>query len=263
MRPDPTRVLVAGDWHANLEWSVGVIEQLPKLLPDEDEPLILHLGDFGLWPGYEGMTFLEDVEEALMEHDAQLWFVDGNHDATPEVDALLRRGPREDGRVRVQTDRSHWNGQRIHYLPRAHRWRWHGRTWLALGGATSVDHRARVLGRSWWPGEAIALADTYRATEPGPADVMVCHDAPDGVPMDLPDAPDWWDMEPAHRHRELLGRVVDEVRPSWLMHGHYHVSHETTVQRSYGPLRVTGLDRDGALSGAHRVLNIETMEWET
>ena len=37
---------------------------------------------------------------------------------------------------------------RIWHLPRGHRWRWHGRDWLALGGAVSLDRgRADRRGR--------------------------------------------------------------------------------------------------------------------
>ncbi len=92
---------------------------------------------------------------------------------------------------------------------------------------------------------------------------MLTHDAPIGVLPPLPPPPSWWDMAPARAHQQHLAAIVDEMRPSWLTHGHYHLAHEQTVQREYGPLHVTGLDMDGALFGNYRVLNVTTMEWET
>ena len=38
---------------------------------------------------------------------------------------------------------------RIWHLPRGHRWRWHGRDWLALGGAVSLDRAVRTAGVNW------------------------------------------------------------------------------------------------------------------
>jgi hypothetical protein len=51
---------------------------------------------------------------------------------------------------------------RIWHLPRGHRWRWHGRDWLALGGAVSLDRGVRTAGVNWWPEEEI----TWRQAGP-------------------------------------------------------------------------------------------------
>lgn len=251
--PDPDRIVVAGDWHGDATWARGVIGMLPDLLPDESPRRIVHLGDFGVWPGPAGARYLLLVSESLRAVDGELWFVDGNHEDHDRLQSLLA-GHRRGDRIEV--------GGRIHWLTRGHRWAWHGRTWLALGGGTSVDRTARIEGRSWWPQEALTLADCELAAS-ATADVMVCHDAPSSVPLNLPrPAPGWWELEPAEKHRELLQAVVDDVRPRWLMHGHYHLSHDTTVRMAHGDVHVTGLDRDGALSGNYRVLDVRTMEWE-
>ena len=257
----PTRVLVAGDWHGATDWAVGVIEQLPKLLPDEPHPLILHAGDFGVWPGLAGKMYLRAVHNALADVGATLWFVDGNHEDHARLGQLWKRvytGKPIGFPLNIRNAES-----LIHWLPRGHRWTWHDRVWLALGGATSVDWKVRREGISWWPQEAITYRQGMDVMAAGKADVMLTHDCPDNVPMRLPDAPGWWDMEAAEDHREKLGVIVDEVKPSWLIHGHYHLHHQTTVQRDYGPLHVTGLDQNGALRGNYQVLNVQTMEWET
>ena len=83
----PRRIVVAGDWHGNEEWAVSVIRRIPTLLAGEDQRLILHLGDFGIWPGQAGQVYLDRVSHALAEADAELWFVDGNHEDFARLDA--------------------------------------------------------------------------------------------------------------------------------------------------------------------------------
>ena len=251
---DPHRIVVAGDWHGSARWACGVIDMLPDLLPDESPRLIVHTGDLGYWPGRGGRDYLDVVDAALKSVGAALWFVDGNHE---DHGRLARMA--EVGGYRHR----HWARDNIWWLPRGYRWTWHGRTWLALGGATSVDRPIRTPGVDWWPEEALTLADCERAAT-ATADVMVCHDAPARVPLNLPrPAPSWWELGLAEKHRGLLQSVVDEVKPSWLMHGHYHLSHDTTVAMAHGDVRVAGLDADGALSGNYRVLDVRTMAWGT
>lgn len=251
--PDPTRVLTAGDWHGNTRWARAVIDLIPELLPGEANPVILHAGDFGIWPGGNGNAYLKNVTNALAEHNAELWFVDGNHEDHDRL-ARERWGHQPDEAVRITRN--------VTWLPRGHRWTWHDRSWLAMGGATSVDRPARAPGVSWWPDEAITIEQATDACDAGPADVMVTHDCPDGVPLNLPrPAPAWWELGPAEAHRELLRRIVDTVRPSWLIHGHYHLFHQTDVDFGY-PLQVTGLNCDDTLFGNYRVLNVTDMTWE-
>lgn len=252
MADSPSRIVVAGDWHGSTTWATGVIDMLPDLLPDESPRQLVHLGDFGVWPGSAGRHYLDAVDTALQRVDGRLWFVDGNHEDHGRLTRMANAGGHR---------HRHWVRDGIWWLPRGFRWTWHDRTWLALGGATSVDRPSRTPGVDWWPEEALTLADCERAAT-GPAEVMVCHDAPASVPIDLPRPPSWWEMGSAEKHRELLQSVVDEVRPSWLMHGHYHVVHDTTVTMGHGEVQVTGLAAEGALAGNFRVLDVRTMAWE-
>lgn len=253
----PDRVVVAGDWHGNSAFATAVIGELDRLLPSEERRIVLHAGDFGIWPGAHGHSYLVDIETALAEVDAELWFVDGNHEDHWQLRDLATRAridPSAPARVPI--------GDRISWLPRGHRWTWHGRTWMALGGAASVDKPVRARGTSWWPEELLSEADVWTAVEPGPVDIMLTHDAPASVPLNLPrPAPAWWDLRTADEHRRTVQAVVDEVRPSWLIHGHYHLSAEQTVRMAHGPVQVTSLDSDQALSGNFRVLDVQDMRW--
>ena len=138
---DPRRVVIAGDWHGNTDWAVHVVGMAAKLLQDEPERMILHLGDFGVWPGEAGAKYISDLEAACADHKVHDRFIDGNHE---DFTAIGQFDP--------------WmSGHRyLTHLPRGWRWEWHGRTWLALGGGVSLD-KAVSQGRRppWWPEEEI------------------------------------------------------------------------------------------------------------
>ncbi|HEX4395424.1 MAG TPA: metallophosphoesterase [Mycobacterium sp.] len=255
---EPTEVLLCGDWHGNTRWATSVIDMVPEFIP-EGPRILLQLGDFGIWPGRFGEDYLEGVTEALREADAHLWFVDGNHEDHSRLYQLRQ--------TRAGTDRytaPYEITERITWLPRGYRWRWHDRLWLALGGATSVDRTLRTVGVDWWAGEALTYEDVTAARVGGQVDVMVTHDCPDGVPGALRHGnevvPAWWELGPAIEHRRVLRAVVNDVRPEWLFHGHFHHYHDSLVDFGYGKLRVMGLDCDGVLTGNSVLLNIKTMQ---
>ena len=96
--PEPRRILVAGDWHGNEDWAVSVIRRVPSMLAGEPRRLILQLGDFGVWPDRVGQHYLTRISALLAEVDAELWFIDGNHEDFPQL-ARLASDRTPDGRV--------------------------------------------------------------------------------------------------------------------------------------------------------------------
>ena len=253
MTAEPEHIGVAGDWHGNTAWAARAIDKMSRLLPERGPRLIVHLGDFGIWPGPSGQDYLSRLEAALRDATAELWFVDGNHEDFSQL-ARLRPGP--DGREQVT--------ERIWHLPRGHRWRWGERDWLALGGAVSLDRAYRTSGTNWWPEEEITLRQAAAVIETGPADVMVTHDCPAGVEHTFPPLPPWWpaaDLRRNDTHRSLLREIVLAVRPRWLMHGHLHIDYQRSIDLGGGPLEITGLDRDGAQHGNWAILEVASMRW--
>jgi hypothetical protein len=53
----PDRVALAGDWHGNTAWAVRAVRKMAALLPPDGPRVIVHLGDFGIWPGARGGSF--------------------------------------------------------------------------------------------------------------------------------------------------------------------------------------------------------------
>lgn len=244
----PSVVAIIGDWHGNVQWALAVLDDMAA----RKIPLGIHLGDFGIWPGPQGKRYLDVVERRCARLGITLWVVPGNHEdykqiSSGKTDLLGRR-----------VFRPHILG-----LPRGYRWPWHGRTWLALGGAVSVDRVERIPGRSWWPEEEITEGEADKVIADGLADVMVTHDVPAGVVHAFGPQPARWqgDIVRTERHRMRLQRVVDGVQPSYLMHGHLHRPYERWTEMEHGSVRVTGFDCDGAWHGNWAPLDVRTMQW--
>lgn len=227
---EPDTIAFVGDWHMNLRWAKGAVEYAAK----QGARVIIHLGDFGT---FSHPSFLSILTRKLEEFDLVLYFVDGNHE---DHQFLAQLSTQEDGTHRL-TDR-------IFHLPRGYRWEWGGVTFLALGGAHSVDRMNRTPGFDWYPEETITSQQATQAIEGGPADIMVTHDCPSGV--DIPDlgtqALQWppEEIRSSEQHRELLRTVVDAVQPALLYHGHYHTLYYATLPLKTKKCTVVGLDCD-------------------
>src|SRR6266702_4673557 len=214
----PAFIGVVGDVHANTRWTIRTVEDISAHLHALGEPLphfILQAGDFGFWSDKSGMNFLQQVNLVLAAKGAVIAAVPGNHENYEAIASWTW----------FETDTPP-GCPNIYILPGGRRWTWHDRTWLALGGAVSVDKAVRKPHVDWFPQEMITYREAVEISKDGPADVMLTHDLPQGVPIKLPDPPpSFWakeDLERSDRHRELLRSIVDEIKPKYLIHGHYH-----------------------------------------
>ncbi|WP_067538844.1 metallophosphoesterase family protein [Nocardia crassostreae] len=229
----PRRLAFAGDWHANPWHSVRAVEWAAE----QQVEVILHVGDYGydFNPG-----FMARVQYALEQAGLVLGFVPGNHEDYNYLD----RREQTYGCTAIALRPN------IYYLPRGYRWTWSGVRFLAMGGAHSVDRPWREPGKSWWARELITAPEAELAVGGGPADVMLCHDVPAGVPIPaidgnphgFPEA----EIRAAHQHQELLRAIVDEVRPRHLYAGHYHTRHSAVLDGVGYRTAVTILDDDSS-----------------
>ena len=229
---EPDRVTVAGDWHGDhgaAKWAI-------RDAASAGSSVLLHTGDFGIYGDRDGELFLDRISGWLGRYGMVLLTVDGNHEDFSHLESYpcsARHGLRP---LRP----------RVYHLPRGTRWTWAGLTWLALGGAASLDRSTRTAGVDWWPQEDLTYADVDAASAPGRADVMLTHDMPNGVGRG--DAPSGWpavDLLRAMSNRALLTEVVRAVRPTHLFHGHMHYRHTTDLDLGAGlACQVTGLDRN-------------------
>jgi hypothetical protein len=108
--------------------------------------------------------------------------------------------------------------------------------------------------------------DIKRCIDGGPADVLVSHDCPTGVPIPglergkliFPaDA-----LAQAEEHRTRLREVVDAVQPRAVWHGHYHVPYAMPIDFGYGPVDVHGLDMDTTTMLTNmQIVDLADMDW--
>ncbi|AER47997.1 hypothetical protein SEA_HOKKEND_146 [Mycobacterium phage HokkenD] len=243
MIPDPKRIAVVGDLHGNHVWAPRIVEHVASNGCD----VIVQVGDYGLWTDGPGLKlFQRRLHEALVKHDVTLYWLDGNHEDFNNIHSRLK------GREAQPLYKAF---PRIVHLPRGFRWEWWGKTWMALGGAASVDRLARTPGKSWWPGELLSDEDVEFASRPGGVDVIVSHDCPYGVDIPkigigTPNADSDWPyvtLVESGEHRRRVRDVVEATRPTLIVHGHYHLRYQAFYQYGDGSrCLVQGLDCDGS-----------------
>lgn len=238
------RIGLAGDWHGNTSWAQASIRRLAL---EHRVTTLLHAGDFGVWPGAAGEAYLDAVEDTCAQFDVRLLVTPGNHEHWRHINRL----PIE---VRDTIGRVTWFTKHIAVLPRGHRFTLNGRSFVSLGGAPSVDFQSRSQGHDWWPEEAITQAEAEAVAAAGPADIMLTHDSPAG-PWWAPKVAevcatnDWgWPQEAltyTAEGRRVITTAFEGVRPSLLIHGHYHLVDETVIERDGHSCRIVSLHADG------------------
>lgn len=223
-------IAFAGDWHGNTRYAIKALRHARKNNAD----VVIHTGDLGAFPDSGFISAINDEAERL---GIQILFVDGNH----ENHEWLNNQPiDEDGVRRLFT--------RVWHLPRGFRWSWDGVSFLALGGAMSVDRDLRTEGVDWWPEETISDLDILRSTQGGEVDVMVTHDCPLNVDVPLSGGLGLSHeiIQEANINREAISHVMSKVNPRYLFHGHMHVRYDTTLEESgLRPCHISGLGMDG------------------
>jgi hypothetical protein len=233
-------VLLVGDSHGNGRWLASAID----VAAENGISRILQLGDFGIWPGPDGVRFLDVVSDAAVSAGVRVDFIDGNHEDFDYLDALRDSAERcEDGSVEIRAG--------IHWWPRGSVALWHGKHIGFLGGAVSVDRNHRGAHRSWWPTEALTdgevdgfIANVRTHVAGGKIDVLATHDSPGGL-----DIPAWsrWPADAiadSELNRDRINRAITEVRPDIVVHGHWHLRYGERAEIGGHGVEVRGLSNE-------------------
>lgn len=244
------QVVFAGDWHGNVRWAISRVQSVGE----SGTTTILHVGDFGIWPGVSGKRYLQAVENACARYGVTILVTPGNHEDWARLSTLWappKRRDHETGAALPIQLTDH-----IQVLPRGHRFTIDDTSFLSFGGAASVDKHRRTEGVDWWPEEMPSEADVADAIAGGPADVLITHDSPEpewcipAVRDTLVRNPYGWPQDSltwAAVSRSRVNRVYEAVQPKLLVHGHHHVWGNRTVQLPGAPHRteVVSLGADG------------------
>jgi hypothetical protein len=250
------QITLAGDWHGSTSHAAWVAQGSAR----RGIHKIFQVGDFGLWEHEpSGVKYLDDLEKLAVEHDLVIYCLGGNHDNEKLAFQLHGANFDADGFVLL---RGH-----VRLAVRGHRWKWAGTTFLALGGAHSVDKEWRVASENfktnrsrtehekygkafkdytdtmWFPDEETTDENVVTAIGDGtPVHVMLTHDKP------LRSTPDWnrKDLPKCHPNQERIQKVVDELHPELLVHGHLHHPYQQNLCSSCHGIdtQIVGLDAD-------------------
>lgn len=206
------KFIIAGDWHGNPYAARNAISAAMT----EKAEVIIQLGDFGIWPSFDGMEYLDSMNTDLRAVDRKVVFVGGNHEDYNQIEAWEKHNPRSSkGHVYVRSN--------ILYIPRGCAWKWAGKTFLGLGGAISIDKQWRVPNESWWWQEAITNEQMNEAVinaayRPNRIDYLITHDCSDRTPWKKRLKPD----PDSVTNRKKIDFVLDRVKPRIQFHGHMH-----------------------------------------
>jgi hypothetical protein len=212
-----TKVMLIGDTHGDAAFLDACLARAPEL----GITTAVQLGDFGIAPGDSGQRFLDSASQSARTANVALYAYTGNHDDQTQI-AQFESNPDPDGFVTLRPN--------LRWIPRSHRWTWHGRRLAALGGAFSIDWQMRTPGIDWWPdAEEVRNSDVERLGYE-PLDVLFTHDAPDHAqPITA------FEVMPADEIQARLSRywlriATENTTPELVIHGHWHTRNRTTLQ---------------------------------
>lgn len=205
------RYLFVGDLHGDLTCAFNIIDVAQQNACDQ----IVQVGDWGfLWPNKNQTA---ELSSYLVERDIKMRFCDGNHDWHPRLRQLR---PCDDNVA-----------PNITYQPRGSLFEDSEETrFVFLGGAPSIDYRGRTEHVSWWPEEVITEADVNVALawKGRRIDVLVTHDC--GYQIEgFKESSDMSFFYRAIESRDSIRRVIEELRPTMQVHGHYHHRYVKTI----------------------------------
>lgn len=217
------RLLIAGDTHGDLKSIEHKIEMAVK----HGVQRIVVLGDFGLWWGFEGVKFLDDINARLKAANRQLFAIPGNHEHHDYWDALYKHGPKSRG----------WAYARTHVLlaPKVLDFVWGGKQFVVAGGAVSIDKDYRLQyehdtgKRIWSANEQLTddqveeiLSSRFAGPSGVKVDYLLTHDCSDKTPWRSRLRPDF----ASQIHRQRIDRVLRGIQPANHFHGHMHQRYE-------------------------------------
>lgn len=215
------RILIAGDTHGHAD----AIRRKARVAQSMGCTHMFIVGDFGVWPGYSGVEFLDDVNAAAREFNQQVVALPGNHEDHDQWDKWFDIAPLDSNRFAVV--RSH-----VRLTKKVHPFRLGGKSFYVCGGAVSIDKQWRKAGVSWWENEEfsesdLASVEKYRGPR---VDYLLTHDCSDYTEWGFNLKPD----PDSKANRQRIDKAIKVLRPKFHFHGHMHTRYEWLNTRSHG-----------------------------
>lgn len=231
------RIMVVGDTHGD----ASAVEYKAKIAKSLGVTHMLIVGDFGLWVGFEGVKFLDDVNEIARRYNIHIFALPGNHENHDLWEQLVNIGlPTSSGFTYVR--------DRLLLAPKVHNWKWGKKRFFICGGAVSIDKQRRVEGKSWWKNETFSEADLASVVkyQGPPVDFLFTHDCSDHTPWHERLKPDF----ESQLNRQRIDMAIKALRPKYHFHGHMHTKYEWLNTKTHG-LRDTAFGVDESEWNGH------------
>ena len=188
------KILITGDVH-------GYFGGLNTLINDKRPDLVICCGDFGYWPGIDGLDF-----NGIKPQGSKILWCDGNHENHWAI-----RDRKTDEIVK-----------NVVYMPRGSVYTLNdGRTILFMGGADSIDKDQRTVGYDWFPEEVITQKDINDLPELK-IDIVISHTCPLELVGEMRGYREK-DTEPSNH---ALSYILNRYNPGLWYYGHWHVYKE-------------------------------------
>lgn len=236
------RVLVVGDVHG----SEKAVRRSLRQAKDSGCDAVVQVGDF--WLTGRPARHMAAAAASPVPYVV----LDGNHEHWPTLLEVADTRPAREAAAAHRP--AHFHGS-VWWATRGSVWEWHGRRIGALGGSVSPDAWMPELADDRWVDHEAPTAGDYdrliEAAAGGPLDWLVTHDAPDGADglvsglfYEIPEP----FKSAGENVRRMLRGAVDELRPTLLTHGHWHVAART--ERLGERTRVVSLNADAGPGSA-------------
>lgn len=213
------KIMLAGDTHGDFRNVKHKIDLAKKI---GDITRIVILGDFGLWWGYEGLEFIDQINDYAKANNVQIFAIPGNHENYQWWNSVIESAPAKS---------KGWAYLRTHVLlsPRVHDFKWGDKQFMVAGGAVSIDkayrleYEAKKGKRIWSPDEQLTDAEVEAIEKrylnlDGPVDYLLTHDCSNMTPWKSRLKPDF----DSQIHRQRIDTVLRTVKPKFHFHGHMH-----------------------------------------
>jgi hypothetical protein len=199
-------IYITGDTHGDIDFKKLKTYFAYRYTSEKD--ILIILGDAGIiWSKTENYVF----DYSCL--GPTVLFIDGNH----ENFGLLKKFPI----VEIYSGHAHRINNKIYHLLRGEIFKINGLSFLAMGGATSIDRYAREEGVSWWQDENILDSDIDNAIQNlkayrGSVDYVLTHCAPGKI------VNRYFHFNPDH-NCDLLQDLMAQVNFKHWYFGHYHI----------------------------------------
>lgn len=195
------KIMMCGDIHKD----VTNIEKVFEKAKEFECAIIIALGDVCYFPHTRsGKYFISLIENLSRETGILFYMVKGNHDNHEVLSKYSEITELHPG---------------IFFIPNCVKFTFGNYSFCAVGGAVSIDILQRQRMIDFWDNERISQEDV-RNSESMNVDVVLSHDCPISVDIDYYLG---YKREPkTTSNRRMLQAAVDNLKPKFLFHGHYH-----------------------------------------